>query len=209
MSTAVRARPMTYGDFSVDDLKRLFGLNVCPQPLFGDVERLTPAPWLVESIRRGTAQALLNEKSRSEFIVSPILLHCGDHLDERFSVYSGVSLDVDPEQGLRGACDFLLARNPPIPALQAPVLVVVKAKRGDIEAGVPQCGAEMIAARLFNERHDRPVRRMHGCVTTGEDWQFLRLDEQNLWIDRDRYYLPDLGKILGILVAIMKGADTP
>ncbi len=47
---------------------------------------------------------------------------------------------------------------------------------------------------------------IHGCVTSGEVWQFLRLDGIRYTQDEDRYYLHDLSKILGILGAIMKGS---
>jgi hypothetical protein len=37
------------------------------------------------------------------------------------------------------------------PDLEAPVVVVVKAKQDDFRKGAPQCVAAMIAARIFNE----------------------------------------------------------
>lgn len=47
--------------------------------------------------------------------------------------------------------------------------------------------------------------RIHGCVTTGTDWQFLRLANKDLIIDTDQYYLTAVDKIIGIFVSIMKG----
>jgi hypothetical protein len=121
-------------------------------------------------------------------------------------LYSGIRLDIDPDKGLKGECDFILANAPPAPTLRAPLMVVVEAKKNDIEEGLAQCAAQMVGARLFKEHHKEPVPAVYGCVTTGEAWQFLRLRGQELLVDADRHYITDVGTILGILVAVMKGA---
>jgi hypothetical protein len=84
-------------------------------------------------------------------------------------------------------------------------MVIVEAKKNDIEEGIPQCAAQMVAAGLFNERHKEPLSAVYGCVTTGEAWQFLRLRGKELQVDADRYYIIDVAAILGVLVAVLKG----
>lgn len=196
---------MGYGNFTFDSLLTDFGLRVAQAPLFAQVPRVEPSPWLSDTLRKGRGIAFFSEKSRSEFIVAPVLLMCQEMFKSECCLYSGIRLDVDADKGLKGECDFILAKAPPTPALRAPLLVVVEAKKNDIEEGLPQCAAQMIAARLFNERHQEAVSEMFGCVTTGETWQFLRLQGQDLFIDADRYYLTDLGAVLGILVAVIRG----
>jgi hypothetical protein len=120
------------------------------------------------------------------------------------TVYSGIRLDVDPDRGLKGECDFLLGQTAPSPALQSPRLVVVEAKKNDIEEGIGQCAAQMVGIRLYNEQEQQPVKVVHGCVTTGEAWQFLRLDGIQLIVDAERYYIHEVDKILGILVSLMR-----
>lgn len=61
----------------------------------------------------------------------------------------------------------------------------------------------MIGARLLNEQSGLPVAPVHGCVTTGEVWQFLRLDGLVAAIDRRRYYLDDVAGILGVFRTIV------
>lgn len=197
---------MGYGDFDFDFLLEHFDLTVTQVPLFAQVAPVAPNAWLRDALHKGRPVAFLSEKSRSEFIVAPILLTCQELAGEAYYLYSGVRLDVDAAQGLNGECDFILARTPPTPTLRAPLLVVVEAKKNDIEEGLPQCAAQMVAARLFNETHHSPVAQLHGCVTTGEAWQFLRLTGKELLIDADRYYISDVAKILGVLLAIAKGA---
>src|SRR5437660_6966199 len=146
---------MAYSNFTSDDLIQKLGLTLGLAPLFRHVPPQEPGPWLHESIERGGLIARFNEKSRSELIVAPILTRLRDFFGERYAFYSGANLDVDPARGLNGECDFLLSRSQPLPFLQPPLMVVVEAKRGDIEAGLPQCVAQMYGARLYNERFGR------------------------------------------------------
>ena len=96
--------------------------------------------------------AFFSEKSRSEFIVIPILLAARDLSHNSFTIYSGQRLDVMPEKGLVGECDFILGASPTVPMLQSPLVTIVEAKKNDIEAGLGQCVAQMVGARIFNER---------------------------------------------------------
>ena len=66
-----------------------------------------------------------------------------------------------------------------------------------------QCIAQMVAARDFNDREQAAIRGVHGCVTTGEDWQFLRLEGSAVTIDRVRIYIVNLDLILGAFEAIV------
>jgi hypothetical protein len=90
-----------------------------------------------------------------------------------------------------------------VPVLQSPIAVILEAKKGDIEAGLGQCAAQMVGARLFNQADSGEEKTIFGCVTTGEAWQFLRLVETTLSIDTRRYYIDSLGRILGIFKAII------
>jgi hypothetical protein len=196
---------MGYGDFTLDYVIAQFGLELVQRPLFEKVQPIEPSPWLSDTLDTGQAIAFYSEKSRSEFIVAPVLLACQKMVHAECCVYSGVRLDVDSQRGLTGQCDFVVSRTSPTPILRAPLLVIVEAKRNDIEEGLGQCAAQMIAARLFNENHKVPLDRVYGCVTTGEAWQFLRLQELALVVDSDRYYLLQIAEILGILMAIIRG----
>ncbi len=195
---------MSYSNYTLDLASRTFNLTVEAQRLFDRVEPVEPSPWLRETLEKGRSLAWLTEKARSEFIVAPILLTCRDLMDQSIQIYSGVRLDVDPERGLTGECDFVLGQAPSALMLQAPLLIVVEAKKNDIEEGMGQCAAQMVAARLFNEcrRHAVPV--VYGCVTTGEAWQFLKLLDSHLLTDAERYYIDRVDMILGILLAILK-----
>src|SRR5262249_59639756 len=119
------------------------------------------------------AGALVSEKARSEFLVTPILLACRDLVSGDLSIYSGQRLDVDAELGLTGECDYILALTPPVPRLRAPLVTVLEAKRGDIELGLGQCAAQMVGVRLFNQHAGRPAGPVIGAGRPGAVRRFL------------------------------------
>ena len=82
-------------------------------------------------------------------------------------------------------------------------MIIVEAKKNDIESGVWQCLAQMVGARIFNERSGKPPAPVYGCVTNGDVWQFLRLAEQVAEIDVRRYYINNVGEILSVFRRIL------
>ena len=192
---------MAYTDFTLETAERELGIVPHRRVLFSHLQPAIVPSWLRESLKHGTRLALLSEKARSEFIVAPILLAVWELSSERISILSGERLDVDPARRLVGECDFILSLSEPLPLLRAPLLTMVEAKRHDIEAGLGQCAAQMVAMQLFNERSGQPQPAVYGCVTTGEDWQFLRLVGPDLTLDQNRFYLDNVGAILAAFLA--------
>ena len=192
---------MPYTDFTLDSVEAELGVSQRPGPAFATPPDAAPPPWLSSQLARGMELALVSEKARSEFIVAPILLAVRELSGGRVSILSGQRLDVDPLRQLTGECDFLLSLSDTLPRLRAPLLAVLEAKKNDIEAGLGQCAAQMVAAQLFNERAGRSGRPVYGCVTTGEDWQFMRLDGSELIIDPSRRYINQVGAVLAALLA--------
>ncbi len=185
---------MSYADFTLESIDKALGLTSRPGGLFpGLAPRPVPA-WLPEILERGrSSAALVSEKARSEILVVPILLAAREAYAGELAIFSGQRLDVDPSRGLIGECDFILALTTPLPRLKAPLVTILEAKKGDIEAGLGPCIAQTFAARLFNERAGEPDRPMFGCVTTGDIWQFFRLDGAEVTIDRGLLFIDNMG----------------
>ena len=181
---------MAYTDFTLESVESELGVPQRPGPVFPPLPDAAPPEWLPAHLARGMALSLVSGKARSEFIVAPILLAVRELSGGRVAILSGPRLDVDPGRRLVGECDFLLSLSEPLPRLRPPLVAILEAKRNDIEAGLGQCAAQLVAARLFNERAGGPPRAVYGCVTTGTEWQFLRLDESGLVIDPARRYDP-------------------
>ncbi len=192
---------MAFTDFTLETVEAELGVTPRPGVVFPTLPQAFTPAWLSEGLARGMELALVSEKARSEFIVAPVLLGVRALSGGRISILSGQRLDVDPGRRLLGECDFILALSEPLPRLRAPLVTIVAAKKNDIEAGLGQCIAQMVAAQLFNDRAGR-VGVVYGCVTTGEDWQFLRLDGQAVIIDTTRRYINDVGSILAAFLAI-------
>ena len=193
---------MPYSDFSLEKVKRIFQLTTSETvDLFGNVPDLECSALLTEILRYNVPLAVANnsEQARSEMIISPILIDLRRLLKERINLFSGIEFDVDSERGLNGICDFIISNSPEILFVSAPVITLVEAKKENITAGLGQCVAEMLAARIFNERAGNEVSTIYGAETTGSIWKFMKLEGSVISIDLTEYYLKDVNKILGIL----------
>ena len=147
---------MPYSDFTLDAAVRTLGVTVAEADLFPGLVPAAVPDWLPGLLARGTRLALISEKARSEFIVAPLLLAARELTGDRLAIFSGQRLDQDAARGLTGECDFLLTLGPSVPPLQAPLVAVVEAKKNDIEGGLGQCTAQMVAARGVQRRR-RPA----------------------------------------------------
>ncbi len=196
---------MAYSDFSLRKVKKTFGVREHRALLFEQITPIQMSAWLKETLDTSLYFALASssEKARSEFIIVPLLLEVHKRNQRRFALYSGETFDVDQEQGLNGECDFLFSQGEMAHTIQAPVFTLVEAKKKDIGEGIGQCAAQMIGAQVFNQQEDNEIPEIFGCVTTGEDWQFLKLSDRILTIDTVRYYLDHIDKILGVLQRII------
>lgn len=193
---------MAYSQFTLDQVKTNFDLTIQEdQPLFTDRVELNPSPLLQQILQEylPLALAINSEKARSEFIIAPILGDVRHQATRPISLFSGKEFNVVPEQGLTGFCDFILSSSKEQLFIEAPVFTIVEAKNEDIISGLGQCAAAMIAAQIFNANKQQPITKIYGCVTTGNVWRFLRLNDHILAIDQDEYYIKELPKILGIL----------
>lgn len=47
------------------------------------------------------------------------------------------------------------------------------------------------------------VDKIHGVVTTGNNWKFLKYEQGIAYIDKPEYYIANVDKILGILVKMI------
>jgi hypothetical protein len=200
---------VSYSDFSIDDVKARFNLRLEEgQDLFAAVPAVEISPLLRDTLAENVplALAISTEKARSELIIAPVLLEARRQVQRRVSLFSGVDFPVDPEQGLKGVCDFLLSLSAEQLTIEAPVVAVVEAKNENMKAGIGQCLAQMVAAQLFNERRGRRMAAVYGIVTTGNNWKFLRLADTIAFVDLAEYHIKEVGRVVGIITTMLKGA---
>ena len=168
---------------------------------FTDLPLLSPRTWFLEYLQESASFAAGqgSEKVRSELIIAPLLFELRILLDRQIGLFSGVDFSIDVESGLNGVCDFLLTRSTDELVIEAPAIILIEAKKGELSGGWGQCAAEMIAAQKFNQANGQEIPTIYGSVTTGTQWQFLKLSGKDLTIDTTEYSLAPIERILGIL----------
>jgi hypothetical protein len=197
---------MSYSEFTMDDLKTKFHLNfVQDEALFPVVPESPISAELRKYLATYVPLALAidTEKARSEYIVAQILGELKMRHHDDISLFSGIEFNVDRELGLAGRCDYIISRSGDQYSLTAPIVVMVEAKNDNIKSGIAQCGAEMLAAQKFNQQKKNEVSSVYGCVSTGTNWKFLKLNGTDLYIDVVEYYIDAPEKIMGILASVM------
>ena len=198
---------MAYSDFTLELVVEKLGVTTGLASLFPGAIPVAPPDWLLAGFARNTLLATASEQSRRESLIAPILSAAREVTGDRLAIFSGQRMDIDSSRGLNGECDYLLAVSQAVPPLRPPLIAVVEAKKADIDLGLGQCAAEMIAAREFNHRMSKTERPVYGCVTSGEVWLFLRLRETHVDLDATRFLLSDVHKILGVFRAILEEYD--
>ncbi|XZN95277.1 MAG: hypothetical protein ACM65K_20770 [Microcoleus sp.] len=198
---------MPYSQFTIEQIKSSFGIRLSEQVgIFGNIPEASYSNFLSETLDYNIplALAINSEKSRSELIVMPILIELRKQFSNQIGLFSGKDFTVDSQKGLNGFCDFLISKSPEQLIIEAPVIAIVEAKNDNIETGLGQCMAEMIAAQLFNHQKGNEVQKVYGVVTTGSLWKFMQLEDQTITIDLNEYFLGNVGKIVGILRSLIE-----
>ena len=198
---------MAYNNFTLDSVRREFQLEIVESAgVFSETEAVSPREHFIADLQEKVQLAISigTEKARSELIVTGVLFELREYLDRRISFFSGTEFNVDSEKGLTGVCDFLVSLSPILSFLEAPIIIIVEAKRENLTLGFGQCVAEMIAAQHFNAEKGNVIPCIYGSTTSGTEWRFLKLEGQRLHIDRAVYQITQCDKILGILSSMVE-----
>ena len=186
----------------IKEVVKKFNLDMRLQRLLPLVEPVAPSAWLEQTLAIAERLPLTNEKSKAERIISPILTEVAQGYLERVSFFSGEAINVKPEDDLAGECDFFFALQPPKLYIDAPIISLAEAKDEDMNWGIAQCAAQMLGAKLYNERENKSIPFIYGCATTGIEWQFMRLENDIYHVESKIY--TDLKEILGVWHHIIK-----
>lgn len=188
---------MGYSNFrKIRTVVKKFDLDAQIIPLFENTPKVEPSNWLIESLRLSRLMPLMNEKTKAERVVSPILLEIVQNYHDKITLFSGEEISVNPSEDLSGECDFFFALHPPKPYIEAPIISLVEAKDEDMEWGLAQCSAQLYGAKLFNEQEGKTFPILYGCATDGVEWQFIRFQDNIFYVDNQVY--TDLRELLGV-----------
>ncbi|MEB3341462.1 hypothetical protein [Okeania sp.] len=198
---------MSYNEFTLSKLESEFNLILQQRvELFKSIEFVNPSALLKEILAENIPLALEidTEKARSELIISPIMVELRKYFNRQISLFSGTEFNVNQSKGLTGRCDFIISYSAKQSEITAPVVTIIEAKNDNIKSGLAQCIAEMVAAQLFNQQKNNQIYCIYGIITTGSNWKFLRLTENQVDIEVGEYFIGNLQYLLGILVSIIK-----
>lgn len=207
-TTVIDTKPkyMSYTDFKTfEEIEENFGISNLEIDLFSDIELFkNVSEKLKYDLKEAYDIGFITEKERSELVIMPILKELWRSNMDIFRIFSGRNLKGNSQKGLKGECDFILSldatksRN-----MQAPIFLLTEAKKDDIETGLVQCAAQILGAEAFNQKRNKNLSVIFGCITTGREWQFIKYENEVFWIDSTIYYLNQPEKILGILQSIV------
>ncbi|MCB1191912.1 MAG: hypothetical protein KDK90_15815 [Leptospiraceae bacterium] len=195
---------MAYSEATFPELKTKYGILQDYQNLgFEFVQESKLSQRLQEDIDDGKAMPVVSEKAKSEFLLAPIFREL-QRKNPNITLFSGISFNLKNDKFLQGTPDFMISARPRRANVEAPIFCMVEAKNGSIEEGFAQCAAEIYAARIFNQEMKEPYETIYGAVTNAYDWVFLKLEGNTVWIDKERFFLNELPKLMGILQYIVE-----
>ena len=153
----------------------------------GDLDRITD---LKDRIEEALPYVNLStETARREILISPVILDLIHYTKAEVRI----EYPIKVSEQLQGYLDYFLQKQHQ--------LLVIEAKKGDLDFGFTQLTAQLIA--LDKWEAETPVSLILGGVTTGKIWEFGLLNRQTKHIDQglDSYRVPDdLEPLMRILV---------
>jgi len=199
---------MSYSDFNVKQVQKDFDLEIIEKlGIFSEIQQVEISDYLTTTLEENIplAVSINTEKAKSELIISNVLIEVRKIFDRKISFFSGIEFNIDKEKGLNGYCDFLISLSPEQLFVKSPLIALVEAKNENIMSGLGQCIAEMIGAKIFNEKEGNNIPAVYGTVTTGIFWKFLKLIDNIVHIDLKDYSIEDNPeRIIGILSSMME-----
>ncbi len=136
--------------------------------------------------------SLTSEAAKREFYIAPLLLELLDYTRAEIDV----EYPLDAGENLSGNIDYLLK--------YAQQMVIIEAKKGDLERGFNQLAVELIA---LDKVSPATPHALYGAVTLGDVWRFGMLDREAKTLKKDMHVytlLADVEKILSTLIGILE-----
>ncbi len=132
--------------------------------------------------------SITSEQARREFLIAPIIRQLCRQTQKRVRIEYPITVN----DWLKGTLDYYF-----------PDLLVIEAKRDNLDNGFTQLAVEMIALDQWINS-DNPI--LYGAVTTGNDWRFGEFHRQQRQVIQDLklYRVPEELEILvGILISLL------
>lgn len=135
---------------------------------------------------------ITSEIAKREFLIAPILLEIVKNTDIKINVE--YPLDIDDK--LSGFLDYLLCSKQD--------LIVIEAKKKDLDNGFNQLAVELIALDKYEDNEN--IEILYGAITVGDIWKFGILDRKNKHIIKNihSHTIPeDIEEVFSIIMGIV------
>lgn len=135
---------------------------------------------------------LSSELAKREFLIAPLLIVLTQHSTTKISVEYPIYIN----EKLSGSLDYLLKTSQEI--------IIIEAKRKDIDSGFNQLAAQLIA--MDNYEDNASIDTVYGAITLGDVWKFALLNRATKTIKKDiySYTIPhNTNEIFAILMGIL------
>ena len=155
------------------------------------------SPDILEQVR-STYYALVpkislnSEIAKREVMIAPVL----QTVIQGVNATLDIEYPLDVDEKLSGTIDYLFRSSQE--------LIVIEAKKGDLERGFNQLAAEMIAIDKYEEQSE--LGRIYGAITIGEVWRFAVLERKQKRLIKDIHtfrFPEDLPDIFSFLTGII------
>jgi len=137
---------------------------------------------------------LNSEMAKRDFMIAPLLWEIIRHVKAKINVEYPIEID----DKLGGLLDYLIHSEQDI--------IIIEAKKGDLDKGFNQLTAELIAMDKY-QGDNESLEFLYGVVSIGELWRFgiLNRKEKKILRDLHTYRVPeDIEAIFSIIVGILK-----
>lgn len=159
-------------------------------------------PTRIENLKKNYYQLLPkitinSEIAKREFMIAPLLYEVILNIDAKLNIE--YPLDIDNK--LNGFIDYLIRAKQE--------LIIIEAKKGDLEKGFNQLAVEMIALDKYEENDNSNL--LYGAITIGEVWRFsvLNRNTKTLIKDINLFRFPqDTTEILAVLMGILTNQNS-
>jgi hypothetical protein len=135
---------------------------------------------------------LSSELAKREFLIAPLLIALTQYSTTKINVEYPIYIN----EKLSGSLDYLLKTSQEI--------IIIEAKRKDIDSGFNQLAAQLIA--MDNYEDNASIDTVYGAITLGDVWKFALLNRVTKTIKKDiySYTIPhNTDEIFAILMGIL------
>jgi hypothetical protein len=136
---------------------------------------------------------LNSELAKREFLIAPLLIELTRHADMKIDV----EYPLYCNEKLSGSLDYLLTSRQD--------LIVIEAKKKDLDSGFNQLAAELIALDFYED--NQKIEVIYGAVTLGDVWKFATLNRKTKQLIKniDSHVIPShTDEVFTILMGIMR-----